>query len=222
MSWNWKEKAGIFDMFLDTAGLVQFVPTVFRFFFKKKETDEKRQEFINALPENLKAEAKDAIGSMSADFSDRDEFRLLGDVCWLVTGKKISAEEGFTFFRYLKACDEKLRTRFRKSYVSDKDDDYRRGVIMTLAKLDSDEKRQTYLEGPGLTDLTATEKWLKSFGERYEAIWNAIGSLADHKLPEWEEEYAEIKAKRDNKKERWTKPGTLQRALANFFRGKIL
>ncbi len=170
----------LFDMALDSTALLTFLPRLYNTFVKKeKAPDQEKVKLL--LEEGKQTEAlEEVISSWSTGLSDKDEMRLLRDVCHLITGSKITPEEGYAFYSFLENTEVALRKRFREAYITDKDPIMRWGVIIVLAKLPDDEQRMAFLVGGGLTDPTLMEEFMYAAGTSF----TQLGNYARAKIPE--------------------------------------
>lgn len=178
----------ILDMVLDSAQLIQIVPKLYNRYVKgEQSTEDKQKELIQMIQAGKSQEAlEETINSWTTGLSDDDEMRLLRDVCHLVTGSQITAEEGYKFFAFLDSCDTELRGRFREAYISDKDPIMRWGVIVVMAKLPNDDQRHTFLSGTGLMDPTLIQQLI----DVLKTPINAAGDWVRERLPELEYNHA--------------------------------
>jgi hypothetical protein len=169
-----------FDMALDSTALLTFLPRLYNTFFKKEKASD-QEKVKSLLEEGKQTEAlEEVISSWSTGLSDKDEMRLLRDVCYLITGSKITPEEGYAFYSFLENTNVALRKRFREAYITDKDPIMRWGVIIVLAKLPDDDQRMAFLVGGGLTDPTLMEEFMAAAGTSF----TQLGNYARAKIPE--------------------------------------
>lgn len=170
----------LFDMALDSTALLTFLPRLYNTFVKKEKAPD-QEKVKSLLEEGKQTEAlEEVISSWSTGLSDKDEMRLLRDVCHLITGSKITSEEGYAFYSFLEKADSALRKRFREAYITDKDPIMRWGVIIVLAKLPNDEQRMAFLVGGGLTDPTLLEEFMVAAGSSFAKL----GDYARTRMPE--------------------------------------
>lgn len=170
----------LFDMALDSTALLTFLPRLYNTFVKKEKAPD-QEKVKTLLEEGKQTEAlEEVISSWSTGLSDKDEMRLLRDVCHLITGSKITLEEGYAFYSFLDNTDVALRKRFREAYITDKDPIMRWGVIIVLAKLPDDERRMAFLVGGGLTDPTSMEEFMLAIGMSF----TQLGNYARANIPE--------------------------------------
>lgn len=219
MATNFGRGLEIFDMLLDSAQLFSILPRLYKKFVKGDEPEKKQRRLEQLLEDGqVEVASEEVINSWTTGLSGADEMRLLGDVCFLIATaeKNILPEEGYAFFSFLDKSGEKVRTRFREAYITEKTRDNRLDVIYVLAKLPNDEQRTAFLVGDGLLDPTLAEEL---FGALSAPI-KGLARIAKADLPELEKKHAERVAKRKPKEVR-KHAGTFLGAIGSMFKLRL-
>lgn len=159
------------DMALDSAQLVSILPKMWNKFQGNDNSGDK-QKMIEELIKTgkIKDATEEVLNSWTTGLSGADEMRLLRDVCHLINDKKITPEQGYSFFSFLENAGVKLRTRFREAYITEREPGMRYAVIIVLAQLPDDPQRITFLKGNGLMDPTFVEEITEALGNPFDAL----------------------------------------------------
>lgn len=174
------------DVLLDSAQLATLLPRVFNYF--KGKSAARNQQVAELVNQGVQEEN---IGSFSASMGDADEMRLLSEMCYMINKKHITAEEGNSFFSFLKNGEIGIRRRFRDAYITETNRDKRLDVLAVMSKLNN-EQRENFLAGPGLTDPTLREELVQAIGHPLKHLSN----IAAEHLPALEARKAQRDAER--------------------------
>src|SRR5262245_43404009 len=124
MAVNARDTVEAVDMALDLANLGTFV-------WDLRNKKASAGKVAAKKTKDGKEVAEATMHSWGLDWTYEDEMTLLVDVCILIRDQKITVEEGYDFFEYLSFSPERLRSRFRKGYVTKKRGD-RIAVLFTV------------------------------------------------------------------------------------------